>query len=116
VYSIAHSPSSQVALFWHVTSPDGTLMALRQLRDQAKPQLDEEYVELVGTSPRSTSARYRRARQGVLFPMDGSSISAVRIERTAYPVPLGGVSADQRLCVVRGGVEPPTFRFSGQPR
>ena len=28
---------------------------------------DEGSVELVGTSPRSTSARYRRARQGALF-------------------------------------------------
>ena len=46
----------------------------------------------------------------------GSSISAVHFERTAHRVPLGGVSADQRRCVVRGGVEPPTFRFSGQPR
>jgi hypothetical protein len=45
--------------------------------------------------------------------MQGSSISAVRIERTAHPVSTGRVSADQRRCVVRGGVEPPTFRFSG---
>jgi predicted HTH transcriptional regulator len=29
---------------------------------------DEGSVELAGTSPRSTSARYRRARQGSLFP------------------------------------------------
>lgn len=29
---------------------------------------DEGSVELVGASPRSTSARYRRARQGALFP------------------------------------------------
>jgi ATP-dependent DNA helicase RecG len=29
---------------------------------------DEGTVELIGTSPRSTSARYRRARQGALFP------------------------------------------------
>jgi hypothetical protein len=48
--------------------------------------------------------------------MQGSSISAVRIERTAHPVPRGGVSADQRRYVVRGRVELPTFRFSGQPR
>ena len=41
-----------------------------------------------------------------------SSMSAVHT-RTAHWVPLGGVSADQRRCVVRGGVEPPTFRFSG---
>jgi ATP-dependent DNA helicase RecG len=33
---------------------------------------DEGSVELVGTSPRSTSARYRRARQGALFPPSGS--------------------------------------------
>ena len=32
---------------------------------------DEGSVELVGTSPRSTSARYRRARQGALFPSSG---------------------------------------------
>jgi len=32
---------------------------------------DEGSVELVGTSPRSTSARYRRARQGALFPPSG---------------------------------------------
>jgi hypothetical protein len=29
-------------------------------------------------------------------------LSAVRIERTAPPVPLGGVSADQRGCAVWG--------------
>ena len=29
---------------------------------------DEGSVELAGTSPRSTSARYRRTRQGSLFP------------------------------------------------
>jgi hypothetical protein len=40
-------------------------------------------------------------------------MSAVHFERTAHQVPLGGVSAHQRRCVVRGGVEPPTFRFSG---
>lgn len=33
---------------------------------------DEGSVEFVGTSPRSTSARYRRARQGALFPSSGS--------------------------------------------
>lgn len=33
---------------------------------------DEGSVEFVGTSPRSTSARYRRARQGALFPSGGS--------------------------------------------
>jgi ATP-dependent DNA helicase RecG len=32
---------------------------------------DEGSVELVGTSPRSTSARYRRARQGELFSPSG---------------------------------------------
>jgi ATP-dependent DNA helicase RecG len=32
---------------------------------------DEGSVELVGTSPRSTSARYRRARQSALFPSNG---------------------------------------------
>lgn len=34
---------------------------------------EEGSVELVGTSPRSTSARYRRARQGALFPPSGSA-------------------------------------------
>jgi hypothetical protein len=43
----------------------------------------------------------------------GSSVSAVRTERTAHQVPSGRVSADQRGFVVRGRVEPPTFRFSG---
>ena len=33
---------------------------------------EEGSVELVGTSPRSTSARYRRARQGALFSSGGS--------------------------------------------
>jgi DNA-binding transcriptional ArsR family regulator len=33
---------------------------------------DEGSVELVGSSPRSTSARYRRARQDSLFPHDDS--------------------------------------------
>src|SRR5580704_3968338 len=46
----------------------------------------------------------------------GSSVSAVRIERTAHPVPSGDVSADQRHCVVRDRIELSTFRFSGQPR
>jgi ATP-dependent DNA helicase RecG len=32
---------------------------------------DEGSVELVGTSPRSTSARYRRTRQGELFSPSG---------------------------------------------
>jgi hypothetical protein len=40
-------------------------------------------------------------------------ISAVRIERAAHPTPQGGVSADQRRCVVRDRIELPTFRFSG---
>jgi hypothetical protein len=44
--------------------------------------------------------------------MQGSSISAVRIERAAHPVPSGGVSADQRGCVVRDRIELSTFRFS----
>ena len=44
--------------------------------------------------------------------MQGSSISAVRIERTAHPVPRGGVSADQRDYVVRDRIELSTFRFS----
>jgi hypothetical protein len=34
----------------------------------------------------------------------------VHIERTAHPVPQGGVSADQRHCVVRDRIELPTFR------
>ena len=45
--------------------------------------------------------------------MRGSSISAVRIERTAHPVPQGGVSAGQRHYVVRDRIELSTFRFSG---
>jgi hypothetical protein len=48
--------------------------------------------------------------------MQGSSISAVHIERTAHPVPQGDVSADQRDYVVRDRIELSTFRFSGQPR
>jgi ATP-dependent DNA helicase RecG len=32
---------------------------------------DEGSIEFVGTSPRSTSARYRRARRGSLFPPSG---------------------------------------------
>jgi len=55
-----------------------------------------------------------RARAG--RAMQGSSISAVRIERTAHPVPSGDVSAGQRGCVVRDRIELSTFRFSGQPR
>ena len=51
-----------------------------------------------------------------ILDIRGSPISVVHFERTAHPGPLGGVSADQRQNVVRGGVEPPTFRFSGQPR
>ena len=47
--------------------------------------------------------------------MQGSSISAVHIERTDHPGPLSDVPAGQRGCVVKGGVEPPTFRFSGEP-
>jgi hypothetical protein len=41
-----------------------------------------------------------------------SSISAVRIERTAHPVPQSDVSAGQRHCVVRDRIELSTFRFS----
>ena len=48
--------------------------------------------------------------------MQGSSISAVHIERAAHPIPTGRVSADQRGCVVRERIELSTFRFSGQPR
>jgi hypothetical protein len=43
----------------------------------------------------------------------GSSISAVRFEQSAHHGSTWCVSAGQRLSVVRGGVEPPTFRFSG---
>jgi hypothetical protein len=43
-------------------------------------------------------------------------MSAVHTKRTAYPVPLTDVSADQRRCVVRDRIELSTFRFSGQPR
>ena len=39
-------------------------------------------------------------------------MSAVHIERTGHPGPLSDVSTGQRRSVVRGGVEPPTFRFS----
>jgi hypothetical protein len=46
-------------------------------------------------------------------PLGGASVSAVHIEWTAYRVLQGDVFADQRWFVVRGGVEPPTFRFSG---
>ena len=45
--------------------------------------------------------------------MRGSSISAVRFEQSAHHGSVWCVSAGQRVCVVRGGVEPPTFRFSG---
>jgi HD superfamily phosphohydrolase len=46
----------------------------------------------------------------VMATMQGSSISAVRIERTAHPVPSGDVSADQRDYVVRDRIELSTFR------
>jgi hypothetical protein len=39
-------------------------------------------------------------------------MSAVRFERLAHQGSVWCVSAGQRLLVVRGGVEPPTFRFS----
>ena len=45
--------------------------------------------------------------------MQGSSISAVRIERAPHLVPQGGISADQRRSVVRDRIELSTFRFSG---
>jgi hypothetical protein len=45
--------------------------------------------------------------------IQGSSVSAVRSERSAHRGSAGYISAGQRCCVVRGGVEPPTFRFSG---
>jgi hypothetical protein len=38
-------------------------------------------------------------------------MSAVHFERTAHPVYLGGVSADQRRCVVRGGSNRRPFAF-----
>ena len=40
-------------------------------------------------------------------------MSAVRFEQSAHQGSVRCVSACQRLFVVRGGVEPPTFRFSG---
>ena len=46
------------------------------------------------------------------YAPQGISISAVRIERTAHPVPRGDVSAGQRHCVVRDRIELSTFRFS----
>jgi hypothetical protein len=39
-------------------------------------------------------------------------MSAVRFEQAAHLGSTGCVSACQRVFVVRGGVEPPTFRFS----
>jgi hypothetical protein len=47
------------------------------------------------------------------YRVNGSSISGVRIERSAHPVPKGRVSADQRHYVVRDRIELSTFRFSG---
>jgi hypothetical protein len=43
----------------------------------------------------------------------GISISAVHFEQSAHHCPAWCISACQRVFVVRGGVEPPTFRFSG---
>jgi hypothetical protein len=67
-------------------------------------------------SPRpSTNCSYAKHSQdgkGSRRRQSGSSISAVRIERTAHPVPRGGVSAGQRVCVVRDRIELSTFRFS----
>jgi hypothetical protein len=48
--------------------------------------------------------------------LSGSPMSAVRLERLAHQGSVWRVAAGQRLFVVRGGVEPPTFRFSGQRR
>src|SRR6202035_882637 len=45
--------------------------------------------------------------------MQGSSISGVHFEQSAHQGSAGCVSACQRGFVVRGGVEPPTCRFSG---
>src|SRR3954465_9336144 len=46
-------------------------------------------------------------------PLGGSSMSAVRFERSAHQGSDWCVSAGQRRYVVRGRVELPTFRFSG---
>src|ERR1700679_3482062 len=43
----------------------------------------------------------------------GISISAVHIVRPGASGPLSDIPAGHRRSVVRGGVEPPTFRFSG---
>jgi hypothetical protein len=59
-----------------------------------------------------TAAVLRVQATSSAITASGSSMSAVHMKRTAHLVYLGGVSADQRRCVVRGGVEPPTFRFS----
>jgi hypothetical protein len=40
-------------------------------------------------------------------------MSAVRFEQSAHHGSTWCVSAGQEVIVVRGGVEPPTFRFSG---
>jgi hypothetical protein len=83
-------------------------------------------VELIGTSPRSISPRYRRARHGALFPSGGfegapSTRERKLNKRCAHRSDGAPRSTkrcfhrSQEVCV-RGGVEPPTFRFSGQPR
>jgi hypothetical protein len=84
----------------------------------ARPRASDD---LLPTAPIKRYVPSREARPAVTFAdrphdgraMQGNSISAVHFERTAHPSPLGGVSADQRRCVVRRGVELPTFRFSG---
>jgi len=77
------------------------------------------HTRIVGDLCLQRSAADLRSLSLIVFmmaAMQGSSISAVRIERTAHLVPRGGVSADQRHCVVRDRIELSTFRFSGQPR
>ena len=73
------------------------------------------HTRIVGDMCLQRSAADLRSLSLIVFmmaAMQGSSISAVRIERTAHPVPSGDVSADQRHCVVRDRIELSTFRFS----
>ena len=71
--------------------------------------------------PRLDCARPRPTLTGAVvpdkgLPLSGSLVSAVHFEQSVYHGSTWCVSAGQRMFVVRGGVEPPTFRFSGQPR
>jgi hypothetical protein len=84
--------------------PAGIFMSWPGFQQQsAPPRKSEDQNRSARTTPPISECRL----------LSGSPTSAVRFEQSAHHASAGRLSAVQRVTVVRGGVEPPTFRFSG---